>query len=353
MAMTVKEIVQLKREFHRPYTWLCQAVGIPYPSFKRYQARIALNQPVIFPAGPKKVEPLRLEELMVDIQQLSHVQKRTVGTTELYARYSERISRREFNRIVAWVRCELNREKRSRLRRISWNRARLVWSMDETELGCNGGKVRLLHIQDLGSRYKFAPLAAQQISAEQVAAKLEELFTSHGAPVVLKRDNGPALNGQAVDRVLGKHLVIPLNSPAYYPPYNGGMERAQRELKRRLLPKLSSFVGHDCGLLEAYAAQAAGELNHSRRRSLGGRDSCQVFQTGIVAIRPYTRRKRKEVFDWIKNLAVRIVAELNSGDSRQASAAWRIAVETWLRRNGIISVSPGNSVTLFRHKNGS
>lgn len=353
MAMTVKEIVQLKREFHRPYSWLCQAVGIRYPSFKRYKARIALNQPVIFPGGPKKIEPLRLEELMAEIQQLSHVQKRTVGTTELCARYSECISRREFNRSVKLVRGELNREHKAHLRRLSWNRARLVWSMDETELGVWGRKIRLLHIQDLASRYKFAPLAAQQISAELVAAKLEELFASHGAPLVLKRDNGPALNGQPVDRVLGKHLVIPLNSPAYYPPYNGAMERAQRELKEWLLQRLTGGARYDRGLLETYATAAVGDLNHKRRRSLGRHDSCQVFQTGKAALKPFHRRKRKEVFDWIKNLAVKIVAEMNRADSRQASTAWRIAVETWLRRNGIISVSPGKSVTRFRHKNGS
>jgi len=308
---------------------------------------------VIFPGGPKKIEPLRLEELMAEIRSLSHGPKRTAGTTDLRARYSERISRREFNRSVRLVRGELNRAHKARLRRLSWKRPCLVWSMDETELGVWGRKIRLLHIQDLASRYKFAPLAAEQISAERVAAKLEELFASYGAPVVLKRDNGPALNAHAVNALLGKHLVIPLNSPAYYPPYNGGMERAQRELKQRLRAKLSSFVHHDCGLLEVYAAQAAAELNHKRRRSLGGRDSCQVFQSGTLAITTYTRRRRKEVFDWIKNLAVKIVAEMNSADSRQANTAWRIAVETWLRRNGIISVSPGNSVTLFRDKNGS
>ena len=153
--------------------------------------------------------------------------------------------------------------------------------------------------------------------------------------------------------MLEKHLVIPLNSPAYYPPYNGGMERAQRELKERLCQKLRCFARYDLGLLEAYAAQAAGELNHNRRRSLEGQTSCQVFQAGKQGLTEYNRRKRKEVFDWIKNLAVKIVADTEGGGKRQASTAWRLAVETWLRRNGIITVSPGKSVTLFSDKNGS
>ena len=166
----------------------------------------------------------------------------------------------------------------------------------------------------------------------------------------------PRSNGQAVDGVLEKYLVIPLNSPAYYPPYNGAMERAQRELKEGLLQKLAGLARHDRSLLElleAYGAQAVGELNHKRRRSLKGQTSCEVFQLGKPILRVYNRRKRKEVFDSIKNLAVKIVAEMEGGPTRQASTAWRIAVETWLRRNGIITVFSGKSVTLFSNKIGS
>lgn len=351
--MAVKEIGVLKREFHWSYAWLCETVGIPYPTFKRYKARIARGQPAVLAPGPKKIESLNLQGLMAEIRGLRHAQKRTVGTTELCTRYAERLSRREFHRIVQWVRCELNREKKANLRRVSWDRPCVVWSMDEAQLGLCGQKFRLHHIQDLGSRYKFAPVAAQQITAEQVATKLEEFFASYGAPVVLKRDNGAALNGQAVDAVLQKHLVIPLNSPAYYPPYNGAMERAQRELKDFLCHRLSVSTRYDCDLLELYAAQAVGELNHRRRRSLRGQTPCQVFQAGRKTLKSYNRRKRKEVLDWIKNLAVKITAGMNREEQRQASTAWRVAVETWLRKNGIITVTPGKSVTLFSNKNGS
>jgi hypothetical protein len=80
----------------------------------------------------------------------------------------------------------------------------------------------------------------------------------------------------------------------------------------------------------------------------------RVFHAGKDVLREYNRRKRKEAFDWIKNLAVKIVAEMEEGGGkRQASTAWRVAVESWLQRNGIITVSPGKNVTLFADKNGS
>ena len=86
------------------------------------------------------------------------------------------------------------------------------------------------------SRYKFAPLVDERFTGELVAARLDELFAQHGPPLVLKRDNGSNLNSEAVNAVLSRWLVIPLNSPPYYPPYNGGIERAQRELKAALRP---------------------------------------------------------------------------------------------------------------------
>jgi transposase InsO family protein len=353
MAMAVQEMIALKQEFHWPYAWLCETVGVAYSSFKRYKRRLSREQAAVFKPGPKKIGPLKLQDLMAEIRALSHARKRSRGTSELYGRYRDQISRRQFQAIVQLVRGELNRERKARLRRVSWNMACLVWSMDEVELRGCGRKFYLNHIQDLGSRYKFQPLVAEQITAERVADQLKALFTSYGAPVVLKRDNGPALNGQAVNAVLGKHLVVPLNSPTYYPPYNGGMERAQRELKERLLQKLSLLSFCDRGLLKAYGEASANELNHKRRRSLKGQTSCQVFQADKGALKAYNRRKRKEVFDWIKDLAVKIVEEMKGGGQRQASTAWRFAVETWLRRNGIITVSPNKSVTQFSRKKGS
>jgi transposase InsO family protein len=96
----------------------------------------------------------------------------------------------------------------------------------------------LRQVEDLASRYKFTPRAGEHVWGETVAVHLEQLFLRHGPPLVLKRDNGSNLNQQAVDEVLARYLVLPLNSPPHYPPCNGGIECAVRELKTPLREKI-------------------------------------------------------------------------------------------------------------------
>jgi hypothetical protein len=60
-----------------------------------------------------------------------------------------------------------------------------------------------------------------------------------GRPLVLKRDNGSNLNHQAVDEVLARYLVLPLKSPPHYPPYNGAIECAVRELVEKIFDHAS------------------------------------------------------------------------------------------------------------------
>ncbi len=115
----------------------------------------------------------------------------------------------------------------------------LVWSLDDTELARLAPHPPRLHqVQDLASRYKFTPWVGARVLGKTVAVRLEHLFSQHGPPLVLKRDNGSNLNQPAVDAVLARYLVMPLNSPPHYPPYNGGMECAVRELKTPLVEKL-------------------------------------------------------------------------------------------------------------------
>jgi hypothetical protein len=56
---------------------------------------------------------------------------------------------------------------------------------------------------------------------------------------------------------------------------------------------------------------------------------------GITA----TRRKRREIFDWINQPTTILVQVWAVGTPRQAETARRLAVETWLQRNGLITVS--------------
>src|SRR4030065_2235864 len=113
---------------------------------------------------------------------------------------------------------------------------------------------------------------------EEIAGYLADKFFRFGPPLLLKRDNGSNMNHLAVNEVLSEFFVLPVNSPAYYAPYNGGIEESQRELKACLREKLIPDFPHSENHSPAvYAEVAAHDLNHRLRPCLTGKPFCQVF----------------------------------------------------------------------------
>jgi hypothetical protein len=55
-------------------------------------------------------------------------------------------------------------------------------------------------------------------------------------------------------------------------------------------------------------------------------------------MKAYTRLKRIEVIDWIRREALAIMQREGSAGAVARDAAWRRAVESWLHRNGVITV---------------
>src|SRR5208282_4082977 len=215
----------------QPYRPLCAAATMSYATFMRWKGRLARGVPVLHKPGPKPIGSLDLAGLQTRLRRLEHGPHRSHGTTALYAEHRSQISRRSFQELVEETRRQILREREADRRSVHWQVPGTIWSVDPTELVLVRDGIRqklsILPVLDLASRYKFAPLVSDRLTGESVAARLDELFAQHGPPLVLKRDNGSNLNSQAVDAVLSRWMVIPLNSPPYYPPYNGGIERAQ------------------------------------------------------------------------------------------------------------------------------
>ena len=77
---------------------------------------------------------------------------------------------------------------------------------------------------------------------------------------------------------------------------------------------------------------------------LCGRTACAVLESGRQAMAAYTRPKRKEVIDWIRGKALDILAQEGISDAQARDAAWRRVVESWLHRNGVITVEVDGQV---------
>jgi len=323
----VEKIEQIKRVCQVSYKVLLQMTGICSATYRRWKSRIANALEPIFQSGPKPVRPLDLGKVQVEMEKLEHKTKRSHGVGKLRQALHGIISRRDLDLLIDTARREAVLRRKTAQFEVDWHIPGTV------KLSFTPCKTYVLTIQDLASGYKFPPLATKkEPRGQEVATHLENLFIRFDDPLFLKLDNGGNLNHYSVKKLLADQRIMPLNSPAHYAPYNGAIEHAQGEFKARLhkcYREASSFPE-----FTLMAELAAHDLNHSGRRKLKGNNSCLEF-FGKPRIN-YSKRKRKEVFEWISDLALDIVAK--SGEKKISSIAWRVACRKWLVENGLVSI---------------
>lgn len=318
---------RIKTEFNISYNRICQGIPVGYSSVMRWAKRAVNNQKLIGTPGPRKTQNIDLENIRKELGRIKIWQKRTPGMGILREKYAERISRRELLHLVKAVRYE----QQHRMKRIEWHTPGLAWALDGAQ--CDAGEYQ--QARDLASQYKFSPL--METCGEGIAGYLAGIFSQYGAPLFLKRDNGGNLNHGAVNEVLAEYHVIPLNSPNYYPPYNGAIEHDQGELKQALYEELCCSAEQPGVHLPAYLKIAVGELNHKPRRSLGNLNSCRVFFDRKEECK-YTIRERNVILEWLRERAGCIIKNMKYQGAQSPSTAWRVAVEHWLRIHGHITV---------------
>jgi hypothetical protein len=217
--------------------------------------------------------------------------------------------------------------------------------MDGTEWGHDesGRKLHLHNLMDLASNYKFSPIAGELACGEGISAHLDRHYRRFGSPLFQKRDNGGNLNHCLVNETLDEFGVIPLNSPVYYPQYNGSMEAAQKTFKTAIRNRLSPWDVCPREHFGAYAEAAINELNHQPRRGLKNKNACQLFFENRSR-HHFNRRERRSINDWILDKANDIFVRMRDKSANALQSAYRIAVETWLRLKGFIFVSIGGKV---------
>jgi len=331
-------IEEMKGKTGMPYGMICRAVRVPLPTLGRWRWRRKENHSLINRPGPKKLEPFDPSTLDAEIRLLDHGPKRSGGATRLYGQYQGSLSRRELSRMVGQVRQDMVSSQRRNLRQIDWLVPGVVWAMDVTEYDLEmAGKIHLHNTQDLGSRYKFPPLAGECPVGEEIAGYLSEKFCRFGPPLFLKRDNGGNLNHGAVNGILSEFFVLPLNSPEYYAPYNGAIEESQRELKECLREKLIAEALRFPDPIAVCAEVAAHDLNHRLRPCLRGKTSCQVFFS--LGEKPvFSKLERRKIYAILMERVERILVSMNQFDKSAREAAWRIAVEFYLQSKRFIKV---------------
>lgn len=334
----IESVQSVQATTGKPCAAVCRELHVNYASLMRWKRRRAAGQDVVRRPGPDKTGPLDLHALTERIRHLAHGRERTHGTGALYAESRDVISRRDLHALVVEVRNEVHCAEQALARRVEWLRACLIWAVDDIKIQIGERLVNLNVVHDLGSRYTLGVLAGEALAdGPTLARNFRELFALHGRPLFVKRDNGSNLNHGDVDDLFGEAGIIPLNSPRHYPPYNGGMEHKQGEIKKQFLVRLSAGPAPWPEL--RLAAELAGQdLNHLSRPILHDHTACQAFCAGRPVLAPYNRRKRKEVFEAITQLAVDIESRLKQHNDTGTQAAFRYAAESWMQSNNIIRV---------------
>jgi hypothetical protein len=234
---------RLRQEEGSTFKDVCLQLEIPYSSLLRWRRRRWAGQILVGKPGPSKLEPLPVGDLNEAIRGLSFGPRRTMGTGELYERFRDSISRRDLRAYMNEVRLELRGLQQDLERRVEWLWPGAVWSIDDTKTALLPQAQGMIHLlYDLGGRSNLSVLGSETMAnGERIAQNLEEAFREFGAPLFLKRDNGANLNHWRVNEVISENSVIPINSPTYYPPYNGAIEHEQLLVKRELLRRVISL----------------------------------------------------------------------------------------------------------------
>jgi transposase InsO family protein len=121
------------------------------------------------------------------------------------------------------------------LRVLHWSEPGRVWAIDFAEAPTLiEGRFRyLLAVRDLASGQSLLWQPVEHATGDTAAAMLAALFARHGAPLVLKSDNGSHFDNAAVQELLRMWNVAHLFSPPHWPRYNGAVEAGIGSLKAR------------------------------------------------------------------------------------------------------------------------
>ena len=207
-------------------------LGISARTLAGWQSNWRLTHLPVEPLGrpPQTAEPSDRELVLA----LFDLMGASVGVPTMQALVPW-VSRRELEELARRYKAEhLWRSKRV-LKVLTWSRPGTVWAMDYANppASIDGVYEKILAVRDLASGNLLASMPAEAESAEGVSELLEALIVEHGAPLVVKSDNGGPFTADDTREYLESREILPLYSPPAFPQYNGACEAGIGALKVR------------------------------------------------------------------------------------------------------------------------
>jgi transposase-like protein len=175
------------------------------------------------PLGPpaKVCDPATRREILGQLAERGP----SLGLPTLRANFPQ-VAQRELRSLVGRYRRAAVRGKTILVRELTWTEAGAVMAMDykKPPAPVDGVFPAILSVRDLASQNGLLALPVEAATARATADALTALFTEHGAPLVMKSDNGSHFTPPEVTDVLHRFGVLHLLSPPATPSYNGSCE---------------------------------------------------------------------------------------------------------------------------------
>lgn len=147
------------------------------------------------------------------------------------------------------------------------NEPKVMWAMDfQFDSTVDGRAVKIASMIAEHTQESLLHLVERSITSERLVAELEQVFAVHGAPKVLRLDNGPEMISAALQSFSADRVGISFIPPGT-PWNNGYVESFNRRLRVECLDR-----NHWTNVLEARVviADFKHEHNHRHRHSALG-----------------------------------------------------------------------------------
>lgn len=184
---------------------------------------------------------------------------------------------------------------------LRWSEVGRIWAIDfhGPRPAIDGLYPHLLAVRDLASHQQLAWLPVGDVTTATVLGVLTSLFVVHGAPLVLKSDNGSAFGAQEVQALCRQFGVLNLFSPPQTPRYNGSIEagigslttRTEQAAARRGYPDAWTWDDAELARLEANAT--------ARPRGISGPSPNELWSARTL-ITPQERDAFGQTAAWLR-----------------------------------------------------
>jgi transposase len=270
-------------------------------------------------------------ELHAELAQLIRVGHGLLGADAL-SHAVPGVSRRQAAVVKHEVLTEIERERKAAAVRVEVTAPGVMRGFDAMHLQTTAGRRFALIASDAAVPYRTTAADTLAYSAAAVASTLEQDFSEHGAPLVMRYDRAKSQTAPEVLDVLASWQVLMLQGPPHHPGYYGQLERQNRE-HRAWLRSAGTLDACD---LDRLMDEMLLALNAAwPRRSLGWQTSEEAWLA-----RPAINEDRSALRAEVQDRAARIRRQAD-GRGATVAMAERLAIERALQTRGYLRLERG------------